>query len=142
LGDKAEVSGYATLFIGVALLAFTFASAYLFLRNDPTITGSPDLVTVFGDALAPLIETCIRVMYLGVMGWIGSVLTIRGVQLVTQLKRAVKPEIKPEIKPAAKPTAPKNVKPVKTSKKPKATKISKAGKTEKTGKAERVRRSS
>lgn len=57
--------------------------------------GSPDLVAVFGDALAPLIVTCIRVMYLGVMGWIGSVLTIRGVQLVTQLKREPKQEIKP-----------------------------------------------
>ena len=93
--DKALVSGYVTLFIGVALLAFTFVSAYLFLSNDPSIAGSPDLVTVFGDALAPLILTCIRIMYLGVMGWIGSVLTIRGVQLVTQLKREAKPEIKP-----------------------------------------------
>ena len=93
--DKTLISGYVTLFIGVALLAFTFVSAYLFLSNDPSITGSPDLVAVFGDALAPLILTCIRVMYLGVMGWIGSMLTIRGVQLVTQLKREAKPEIKP-----------------------------------------------
>jgi len=102
--DKAEVSGYVTLFIGVALLAFTFASAYLFLSNNPTIAGSPDLVTVFGAALAPLIETCIRIMYLGVMGWIGSLLTIRGVQLVTQLRREVKPEIVPEVKPIASET--------------------------------------
>jgi len=97
--DKVEVSGYVTLFIGVALLAFTFASAYLFLSSNPTIAGSPDLVTVFGVALAPLIEACIRIMYLGVMGWIGSLLTIRGVQLVTQVKREARPEIKPEIKP-------------------------------------------
>jgi len=97
--DKAEVSGYVTLFIGVALLAFTFASAYLFLASNPTITGSPDLVTVFGVALAPLIETCIRVMYLGIMGWIGSLLTIRGVQLVTQLRRGVRTEVRPEVKP-------------------------------------------
>ena len=96
--DKAEVSEYATLFIGIALLAFTFASACLFLSNNPTITGSADLVTFFGTALAPLIETCIRIMYLGIMGWIGSLLTIRGVQLVTQLKREVKTEVKPEFK--------------------------------------------
>jgi hypothetical protein len=93
--DKALFSGYVTLFIGVALLAFTFVSAYLFLSNDPSITGSPDLVAVFGDALAPLILTCIRIMYLGIMGWIGSLLTIRGVQLVTQLKHEAKPETKP-----------------------------------------------
>lgn len=92
--DKALVSGYVTLFIGVALLAFTFISAYLFLSNDPSIAGSPDLVTVFGDALAPLIMTCIRVMYLGIMGWIGSLLTIRGVQLVTQIRREIRPEVR------------------------------------------------
>jgi hypothetical protein len=97
--DKAEVPGYITLFIGVALLAFTFASAYLFLSSSITIAGSSDLVTVFGVALGPLIETCIRIMYLGVMGWIGSLLTIRGVQLVTQLKREAKPEIKPQVMP-------------------------------------------
>jgi len=95
MGDKTLISGYATLFIGVALLAFTFASAYLFLSSGTPIAGSQDLVTVFGEALAPLIVTCIRIMYLGVMGWIGSVLTIRGVQLVTQLKREAKPEVKP-----------------------------------------------
>ncbi|MGQ9461313.1 MAG: hypothetical protein ACUVRA_08830 [Candidatus Bathyarchaeaceae archaeon] len=93
--NKTEVSGYATLFIGVALLAFTFASAYVLLTSNPNITGSSDLVTVFGIALAPLIETCIRIMYLGVMGWIGSLLTIRGVQLLTQLKREAIPEVKP-----------------------------------------------
>jgi hypothetical protein len=94
MADKALVSGYVTLFIGVALLAFTFISAYLFLSNDPSIVGSPDLVTVFGDALAPLILTCIRIMYLGIMGWIGSLLTIRGVQLVTQIRREIRPEVK------------------------------------------------
>jgi hypothetical protein len=93
--DKTEVSGYTTLFIGVALLAFTFASAYIFLTSNPNIAGSGDLVAVFGVALAPLIETCIRIMYLGVMGWIGSLLTIRGVQLLTQLKREVPLEVKP-----------------------------------------------
>ena len=130
LGDKAEVSGYATLFIGVALLAFTFASAYLFLRNDPTIAGSPDLVTVFGEALAPLVETCIRIMYLGIMGWIGSVLTIRGVQLVTQPKREAKPEVKP--------IAPETLK----APTPKTTGARKVGKTGKIRKAKPAKRSS
>ena len=125
--DKAEVSGYVTLFIGVALLAFTFASAYLFLSSNPSIAGSPDLATVFGTALAPLIEACIRIMYLGVMGWIGSLLTIRGVQLVTPLKRGVKTEVKPEVKPIVPET-------VKTPK-PKTTRPLKAKKTGKIKKA-------
>jgi len=129
--DKAEVSGYVTLFIGVALLAFTFASAFLFLNSNPTIAGSPDLVTVFGTALAPLIEACIRIMYLGIMGWIGSLLTIRGVQLVTQLKHEAKPEIKPETKPIIPET-------VKTPK-PKPTETLKAEKTGKIRKAKLVK---
>jgi hypothetical protein len=120
MGDKAEFPGYITLFIGVALLAFTFASAYLFLSSNPTIAGSSDLVTVFGIALAPLIETCIRIMYLGIMGWIGSLLTIRGVQLVTQLKREAKPEIKPQVNPItpepAKAPGPKTMEAKKTEK--------------------------
>jgi hypothetical protein len=44
----------------------------------------------FGEAIGPLIETCIRIMYLGIMGWIGSILTVRGIQLVTQLKHEAK----------------------------------------------------
>jgi len=130
MGDKAQVSGYATLFIGVALLAFTFVSAYLFLGNNPTIAGSPDLVTVFGTALAPLIETCIRVMYLGVMGWIGSVLTIRGVQLITQLRREVKPEVKPIVPETLEAPAPKTIR------------TSKPKRTKRTTKAKPVKRSS
>jgi len=115
--NKAEISGYVILFIGVALLAFTFVSAYLFLVSNLNIAGSPDLVTVFGVALAPLIETCIRIMYLGVMGWIGSILTIRGVQLVTQLKYEAKPEVKPIV--TAIPEAPKQ----KTAESPKTGKV-------------------
>lgn len=112
--DKALVSGYVTLFIGVALLAFTFLSAYLFLSTDLSVAGSPDLVTVFGTALAPLIITCIRIMYLGVMGWIGSLLTIRGVQLVTKLKPEPKPEIKPIPSTTLNTPIPKTIETIKT----------------------------
>jgi energy-coupling factor transporter transmembrane protein EcfT len=92
LKDKAMLIAYVTLFTGIGLLAFTFISAYIFLINNPAITGSSDLVDVFGSSLAPLIAASIRIMYLGIMGWIGSGLTTRGVQLVTQLKRLARPE--------------------------------------------------
>ena len=114
--DKALLSGYVILFIGVALLAFTFVSAYIFLSSDLSITGSPDLVGVFGEALAPLIAACIRIMYLGVMGWIGSVLTVRGVQLVTQLKRVAKPEIKSTAPTTLKTPIPKTIRTTKAGK--------------------------
>lgn len=101
--DKAEISAYTVLFIGVALLVFTFINAYLFLKEQLGILAAPDLVGALGKVLTPLIEACIRVMYLGVMGWIGSMLTIRGVNLLTQLKKEAKPEAKLEIKPETKP---------------------------------------
>jgi len=91
--DKPMIIAYVMLFTGIGLLAFTFISAYTFLINNPSITASPDLVDVFGNALAPLIGASIRIMYLGVMGWIGAGLTSRGVQLVTQLKRVSKLEV-------------------------------------------------
>lgn len=104
--DKAMIIAYVTLFIGIGLLAFTFISTYIFLINNPSITGSSDLVDVFGSSLAPLIGASIRIMYLGVMGWIGSGLTTRGVQLVTQLKRLAKAECRPTPPPAIKPVEP------------------------------------
>ena len=104
--DKTMVIAYIILFTGIGFLAFTFISAYIFLINNPSITGSSDLVDVFGSSLAPLIGASIRIMYLGVMGWIGSGLTSRGVHLVTQLKRLATPEIRSRPPPTAKPVEP------------------------------------
>ena len=84
--DKAMIIAYIMLFTGIGLLAFTFISAYIFLINNQSITGSSDLIDVFGSSLAPLIEATIRIMYLGVMGWIGAGLTTRGAQFMGQLK--------------------------------------------------------
>jgi hypothetical protein len=101
--DKAMIIAYIILFLGIGLLAFTFISAYIFLVNNPSLTGSSDLVDVFGNSLAPLIGASIRIMYLGIMGWIGSGLTTRGVQLVTQLKRLSSSEFKSKTTSTAKP---------------------------------------
>ena len=87
MDDKPMIIAYIILFTGIGLLVFTFISAYIFLINNPSITGSSDLIDVFGSSLGPLIGASIRIMYLGVMGWIGTGLTARGVQLIGQLKR-------------------------------------------------------
>jgi hypothetical protein len=100
--DNILIIGYGTLFTGIGLLAFTFISAYLFLIANQSITGSSDLIDAFGSSLAPLIGASIRIMYLGVMGWIGSGLTARGVQLVTQLKRLATTEIQSTVRPVIK----------------------------------------
>ncbi|MFB3889218.1 MAG: hypothetical protein ACE14S_06980 [Candidatus Bathyarchaeia archaeon] len=74
--------GATVLLLGLALLIFTFASAFLFLNESLQIIAGGDLGESFGGALSPLIVTCIRVMYLGVMGWIGSLITIRGITIL------------------------------------------------------------
>ena len=129
--DKIALSGITVLIIGVVLLIGTFVSAYGFLTQSLSIIASQDLVQTFGEALAPLIATCIRIMYLGVMGWIGSLLTIRGVTIIAhtpqmptvvpqkpipapekplplpQKEKAEKPQ--EEAKPEAKPSEPEFV---------------------------------
>ena len=83
IANKPQLAGIIILFAGVALLAFTFINAFLFLQEPFSIIAAGDLSRVFGEALAPLIQACIRLMYLGIMGWIGSLLTMRGIPLVT-----------------------------------------------------------
>ncbi len=81
--DKIALSGVTVLIIGVALLIFTFMSAYGFLTQNPIDPAQfAGIEAIFGGTLGPLIATCIRIMYLGIMGWIGSLITIRGVTLI------------------------------------------------------------
>jgi hypothetical protein len=89
--DRAEVSGYIVLLVGVALLVFTFINAYFFLVGVLGISIG-DWVAELGDLLGPLVETCIRIMYLGIMGWIGALLTKRGIEFLTKLPREAKKE--------------------------------------------------
>ncbi len=99
--DKIAVSGLTVLMIGVVLLVFTFISAYGFLTKSLSIIASEDLVRTFGEALAPLIATCIRIMYLGIMGWIGSLLTVRGVTIIAHAPKI--PKIAPAKRLPSKP---------------------------------------
>ena len=81
-----SIAGIATLGVGIGLLIFTFVVAFLQLRGISTIPVAGGLVEVFGEALAPLIEACIRAVFLGIMGWVGSILSMRGVQILAASK--------------------------------------------------------
>lgn len=89
--DKVALSGITVLIIGVAMLIFTFISAYGFLTQSLSIMASASLVQTFGEAFAPLIAACIHIMYLGIMGWIGSLLTIRGITIIAHLPETSTP---------------------------------------------------
>ena len=83
---KSEILAYVILFLGVSLLVFTFFNAWQFLMGVLEFPDLGNIEEIFGEVLAPLIETCIRIMYLGIMGWIGSILTVRGIQFRTQIR--------------------------------------------------------
>ena len=87
-----ENLGIVVLLIGVSLLTTTFVGAYLFLAKNISILPVPNLIGAFGEALAPLIEACIRMLYLGVMGWIGSITTMRGITVLLHVRREIKPK--------------------------------------------------
>jgi hypothetical protein len=88
LKDKIALSGVTVLFIGVALLMFTFFSAYGLLTADISPISTQDLVQTFGESLGPLIAAAIHIMYLGVMGWVSSLITIRGVTIMINAPKA------------------------------------------------------
>ena len=88
--DKVTISGITVLFIGVALLIFTFFSAYGFLTTDLSPISTQDLIQTFGESLGPLIAAAIHIMYLGVMGWVASLLTIRGVTIMINAPKAAR----------------------------------------------------
>ena len=98
-----ENLGIAVLLIGMILLTTTFIDAYLFLTGNIIILPVPNLIAAFGEALAPLIEASIRMLYLGVMGWIGSTVTMRGIAVLLQVKPETKSDMPKKTKAKAEP---------------------------------------
>ncbi len=116
--DKIALSGVTVLCIGVALLIFTFFSAYGFLTTDLSPVSTQNLVQAFGEAFGPLIAAAIHIMYLGVMGWVSSLITIRAVTILTHVPQ---PPIKPQQQPQKSQSQPQITKTIsKKKKKPEA----------------------
>lgn len=122
--DKIALSGITVLMIGIALLIFTFVSAYGFLTQSLSIIPTADFTSMFGEALAPIIVTCVRIMYLGVMGWVSSLITIRGVTIIAHAPAIPtpitpqQPAAEPKPQPQPQPQKPKVEKPVTEKPKP------------------------
>lgn len=81
----------AVLVFGLVLLGFTFIQAFLFLLGNVQITGT-DVTDVFSSSMEALITVCIKVIYLCVMGWVGALVTARGVTLLLHPKVEAKPK--------------------------------------------------
>jgi hypothetical protein len=79
--------------IGVFLLLFTFIiAAFMFFANDLTSGLPGNMVQTFGETLAPAIALLGHAVYLGIMVWIGSELTIHGIDLRVKEKKTEPPK--------------------------------------------------
>jgi hypothetical protein len=87
--EKAELVAYILIVVGLLLLIFTFVMAFLMLTSVVAVTTSLDLSKALGEILGPIAEAVIKVMFLGVMGWTGSIATMRGIQLYKESKPVV-----------------------------------------------------
>jgi hypothetical protein len=95
--DKVALSGIIVLIIGVALLIFTFVSAYGFLTQSLSIIASVDIVRTLSASLPSIIAAGIHSIFLGIMVWIGSLLTVRGITIITHVPETSTPATeKPE----------------------------------------------
>jgi hypothetical protein len=92
--NDVKISGFVVLFIGVALLLFTFIVAYQFIAGIAEMSSHGDYMDMFSGALGLLITNALRALFLGIMGWIGSILTRRGVQTITSEPKPEKKETK------------------------------------------------
>ncbi|MEM2440581.1 MAG: hypothetical protein QW493_05160 [Candidatus Bathyarchaeia archaeon] len=99
--ERPELMAYILIIVGLLLLVFTFIMAFLMLTSVISIPTSMGLPEALGEILGPIAEGIIKVMFLGVMGWTGSIVTMRGIQLYKESKSAMQPP-KPEEKPPEK----------------------------------------
>jgi len=95
----AKVSGVALMFIGLGLLIFTFWMAYILLtealRIVPWVFGEETITEMFGRVMGPIVRVTVSAVFLGIMGWVGSILVGKGVDAFKKapvVKKAPPPE--------------------------------------------------
>lgn len=87
--EKSELVSYILIAVGLILLILTFVIAYLMLTSSISLATSQDLAKAIGMILGPIAEAVIKIMFLGIMGWTGSIITMRGIQLYKESKSAL-----------------------------------------------------
>jgi hypothetical protein len=75
--SNAGTFGTVTCVIGIALLLFTFVVAYLLLHNEVGI----DLADITS-SMNNLLYAAVQGLFLGIMGWVGSILLLRGIEFM------------------------------------------------------------
>ena len=92
--ERTELVAFILLGIGTVLLILTFYIAFTLVVTEVGTISALNLSEALGEILGPIAEAIIRVMYLGIMGWTGSIATIWGIQLIKEARRS--PQLKAE----------------------------------------------
>ncbi|MEM3770137.1 MAG: hypothetical protein QXG76_02995 [Candidatus Bathyarchaeia archaeon] len=106
--ERAELVAYILIAVGLLLLVITFIMAYLKLESVARIITSTNISEALGQIFGPIVEAVIKIMFLGIMGWTGSITTMRGIQLYKEVKA------KPISPPSPPPTKLQQVSPPQT----------------------------
>jgi hypothetical protein len=67
--------GLGSAVVGLVLLLFTFAMGYVVFQDYRGATPSSDLTSSMGT----LLFAAVQALFLGIMGWVGSLLMLRGI---------------------------------------------------------------
>lgn len=67
--------GIGSALLGLGLLLFTFAEGYQVFLSYSSYTATGDLSSSMGT----LLYAAIQALFLGIMGWVGSLLMLRGI---------------------------------------------------------------
>ncbi len=86
-GERVARTGTIILIAGLAFIGTAFAGAVFFLSEALPVVYSYNSAVIMGETLAPLTTTACRILYLGIMVWIGSLVTNRGVTLLTGIPK-------------------------------------------------------
>jgi hypothetical protein len=70
--------GVASAVVGIALLIFTFVLGYSVLLGYQSARPSADL----GSSMSVLLYAAIQALFLGIMGWVGSIMVLRGIDFM------------------------------------------------------------
>jgi len=73
--DTTRLVGLVSTGVGFVLLIATFALGYLVFQHYQGLTPSSDLTTSMGN----LLYAAVQALFLGIMGWVGSLLMLRGI---------------------------------------------------------------
>ena len=68
--------GLASALMGLALLLFTFYEGYQVFLSYGSYTATSNLAS----SMSTLLYAAIQALFLGIMGWVGSLLMLRGIE--------------------------------------------------------------